>query len=110
MNLKQAQGSIPEAKKSQNQVELATPNTNQSQKKKRIKQRGRPNCSLFGAVLDIGDAEELDGLVGQVGDVDLPELIPQEVDRQQHPDPEHRRRREDPDAAEPNTSSTRALH
>lgn len=51
-----------------------------------------------GSVLDVGDAEEVDGLVGQVGEVDLPQLVPEEVDGQEHPEAEHRGRREHPDA------------
>lgn len=50
------------------------------------------------SVLDVGDAEEIDGLVGQVGEVDEAELVPQVVDRQEHPDPQHRGHREDPNA------------
>lgn len=53
---------------------------------------------FIGSVLDVGDAEEIDGLIGQVGEVDELELVPHEVHREQHPDPQHRGHREDPNA------------
>lgn len=53
---------------------------------------------FIGFVLDVGDAEEIDRLVGQVGEVDQAQLVPHEVHRQEHPDPQHRGHRGDPNA------------
>lgn len=53
---------------------------------------------FIGFVLDVGDAEEIDRLVGEVGEVDEAELVPHEVDRQEHPDPQHGGHRGDPNA------------
>jgi len=53
---------------------------------------------FIGFVLDVGDAEQIDRLVGQVGEVDQAQLVPREVHRQEHPDPQHRGHSEDPNA------------
>lgn len=53
---------------------------------------------FIGSVLDVGDAEEIHGLVGYVGEVNQAQLVPHEVHRQEHPDPHHGGHRENPNA------------